>query len=117
MAKIKDLSKEITKQLALYSKEIEEEMQTAKNDLSKEAVSLLREKSPKKHGEYAQGWTRKKVGNDYVIYNKKYQLTHLLENYHAKKGGGRVPARPHIRPVEEQIIDEYLDRTAKAIKQ
>ncbi|PEL13787.1 HK97 gp10 family phage protein [Bacillus sp. AFS017336] len=119
MTSIDDIAKEISKQLAQYSKEVEEEIEKAKNDVSKEAVKELKATSPKRKkngGDYAAGWTRKKIGNDYVIHNKKHQLTHLLEKGHAKVGGGRVPAKVHIKPVEKKVIDEFTDRVEKAVQ-
>lgn len=116
--RIDDLSKEIAKELSRYTAELEEEVEVIKDEVSKETVTLLRNKSPEKSGDYAKGWARKKIGKDYVVYNKDNgQLTHVLENGHAKAGGGRVPAQVHIRPVEEKIVDSYIDRVEKAIKQ
>ncbi|MCM3454404.1 HK97 gp10 family phage protein [Heyndrickxia oleronia] len=119
MVKVKDLSKEIARQLSLYTESVKEEVEVIKEDVTKEAVSLLKQKSPKDTGSYAKSWARKKVGKNIVIYNKapNYRLTHLLENGHVKRGGGRVAAKVHIRPVEEKIVDEYVSRVERAIKQ
>ncbi|NYV66179.1 HK97 gp10 family phage protein [Bacillus sp. Gen3] len=119
MVKVKDLSKEIARQLSLYTESVKEEVEVIKEDVTKEAVSLLKQKSPKDTGSYAKSWARKKVGKNIVIYNKtpNYRLTHLLENGHVKRGGGRVAARIHIRPVEEKIVDEYVSRVERAIRQ
>ena len=40
----------------------------------------------------------------------RYQIAHLLEHVHAKRGGGRVAARPHIAPAE-QAGNEKLVKT------
>ena len=62
-------------------------------------------------GKYAKGWTYqseyRRLGSVATIYNKTPGLPHLLENGHAKRGGGRVSGRTHIAPVETEIITEY----------
>ena len=59
-------------------------------------------------GKYASGWSSKveegRLNTTATLYNAKVPgLPHLLENGHAKRGGGRVSGRTHIAPVEAEI--------------
>ncbi|GAA5417980.1 hypothetical protein Pryu01_03058 [Paraliobacillus ryukyuensis] len=112
-----DLSKEISNALTQYTTEVKEELEEAKKDVSKDGAKTLKRTSPKDTGDYAKGWRAKKVGSAWVIYNKtNYQLTHLLEDGHAKRGGGRVSGQPHIAPVEKDAIREFEHRVERAIR-
>ncbi|WP_404466542.1 HK97 gp10 family phage protein [Planococcus rifietoensis] len=117
MAKISDLSKLIAQSLQAYSTDVEKGLEEAKVKVTKEAVKSLKSKSPKgETGEYAKGWRTKRVSGALVIHNAtRYQLTHLLEKGHAKVSGGRVPARVHIKPVEEQAIADFEKEVEKVI--
>ena len=95
----------------------EEGLEEAKIEVAKETVKELKSTSPKKTGGYAKGWARKKVGTAQVVHNStNYQLTHLLENGHANRDGGRTPGRPHIAPAEQKAIDEFEKRVEKVIR-
>lgn len=114
---MKDLTIELTKALEEYTTEVEEGIKEASKEIADEAVKELRATSPKNTGKYSKGWTKKKEGDGYIIYNKnKPGLTHLLEHGHAKRGGGRVSGIPHIRPVEQSIIKEFEQTVEQIIR-
>ena len=91
----------------VLKKEIQEAGKIAKQQISQTA--------PRKTGRYAKSWAVKKISEtsnslEVTVHSKnRYMLTHLLENGHAKRGGGRVAAIPHIAPAEETAI-QSLER-------
>ncbi|MDR5022546.1 HK97 gp10 family phage protein [Bacillus thuringiensis] len=111
-----DFAGELARELQRYANVVEEELLTVQEEVADVAVEKLKQNSPKKTGAYRKGWRKKKVDKAVVIHNTKGQLTHLLENGHAKAGGGRVPEKVHIRPVEEYVIDELPKRIERAIE-
>jgi hypothetical protein len=112
-----DFAQEIAKILSQYSQDVEEGLEKAKEDVAKVAVARLKKNSPRRTGRYARGWRTKRVGTAQVIYNATdYQLTHLLEHGHAKRNGGRVAGIPHIRPVEEKAIEEFLGQVEQVVR-
>ncbi len=114
----------ISASLQEFSDEKTKEIKNIITDKSKELAKNIKRDSPrraKNGGKYAKGWTAKKdyennLNIQYTIYNKKEpSLTHLLENGHAKRNGGRVEGIPHIAPNCEAIekeIDAEIDKTA-----
>lgn len=119
----------LTVQMSRILEEYSEDLQDATNDaiekVAKEAVQKLKNTSPKKTGDYARGWKVKREkgrGNiaTLIVYNKEYQLTHLLENGHIvrnKKGTyGRAPAIKHIKPVEEWANTELPQEIERQLR-
>lgn len=111
MTSIDDMADEIMKGLTEYSELADTAMKKA---VRKTATSLKKEISanaPVKSGRYKKSWTAKKTKEnshtlEMTVHSKdRYQLAHLLEHGHAKRGGGRVAAIPHIAPAEENGAD------------
>lgn len=75
----------------------------------------IRQNAPVRSGRYAKSWTSKTTAESstsmhVTVYSpSRYMLAHLLEHGHAKRGGGRVRAIPHIAPAEE-VGAEQLER-------
>jgi hypothetical protein len=120
---IDQLAAEIARGLAEYSQDVVEKVNVSSEKVGKAAVKQLKQTSPKRHGKYAKSWTmttEKAIGQpDLRIIHAKaphYRLTHLLEHGHAKAGGGRVEGKPHIRPAEEMVIQEFMAEVEEAIK-
>jgi hypothetical protein len=115
-----NLANEINRLLQTYSEEVAKEIEDAAKEVAQECRKEIEYHSPHLTGTYERSWRVKKRSKKnkplYIIYNHEYQLTHLLEHGHAKRGGGRTRAFPHIAPAEENAVREYLDRVERAIE-
>lgn len=119
-----NLDKAVNDILSEFSADVTKAAQEAVTEVSKEAVKKLKQAAPKgRTGKYARGWTGKVEKTtttvDATIYGKTgtYQLAHLLENGHAKRGGGRTAPIVHIKPVEEWAISEVEKRIREKVEQ
>jgi len=116
--KVNDLDKALIQEMNEYYGLVGEELKKAVKGAAKKTVKELRSTSPVKTGSYSKGWTVKQTEEKanrvmLVVHNKTdYQLTHLLENGHAKQNGGRTRKFPHIGKAESNSID-YLEQEIK----
>ena len=118
-----NLDKAVNDILSEFSTDVTKAAQKAVTEVSKEAVKKLKQTAPRgRTGKYAKGWTSKVektvTGAESIIYGKRgtYQLAHLLENGHAKRGGGRTAPIVHIKPVEEWAISEVEKRIREKVE-
>ena len=117
-----DLERAVKDILQDYSVEVSKAAEEAVTEVSKEATKKLRQTSPKRSGKYGKGWASKvektATTAEATVYGKTgtYQLAHLLENGHAKRGGGRVNGNTHIKPVEEWAISEVEKRIREKVE-
>lgn len=119
---IDNLASEIANTLTKYGQNVQKGINVSSNKIAKKVVKTLKQKSPEKTGGYKNGWTSNKeqeflTNTNHIVYNKTdYQLTHLLENGHAKANGGRTAGRPHIRPAEELAKLEFIQEVEEVIR-
>lgn len=119
---VNELADSVIEALQEYSEEITGQVKAEIKECAKECAKIIKTNSPKESGEYKKGWKSKitfENENDIrvIVYNaKKPQLTHLLENGHAKVSGGRVEGTAHIKPAEEWLKDELEEKIKVAIK-
>ena len=113
----------IDKILKEYADDTQKDVSALTKKFAQKGATAIKDESNAKgwgeHTHYAEGWTSRfetgRLSAQGTIYNSKVPgLPHLLEHGHALRGGGRshTEARPHIKPVEDKITDEF----EKAVK-
>lgn len=91
-------------------------------EVSKEVKKEIFTNAPKRTGAYKKSWATKKTketSNSLImtVHSKnRYQIAHLLEHGHAKRGGGRVAAIPHIEPAEKSGAKRLQQRIERGLK-
>ena len=112
---IDSLSETVMKELNEYADVACDEMKEAVKSSSKLVKDQIKANAPRETGAYAKSWSTKNTREtahslEVTVYSRnRYQLAHLLEHGHAKRGGGRVSARPHIAAAEQMGM-EQLER-------
>lgn len=127
---IDKLSETVLKELDAFRDVTVDIMEYAVKRTAKETVTDIRDniQSAGIHGTgaYAKSWAYKRDDSlrgswkySMVVFSRKphYSLAHLLEKGHAKLSGGRVAARPHIKPAEEIARENLLFYIKSGIEQ
>ena len=126
IVQIDGLQSAISDMMKEYGDECTRAVREIVPEVAKDTVKELKKKksfATKSHatGKYAKAWktdvVETRISSKARIYNStEYQLTHLLEFGHAKRGGGRVPAYEHIGPQEEWANEEVVRRLEERLK-
>lgn len=128
-----DLNATVNDLLNQYGNAVFDVLKDSVEEVSKEAVQKLQSVSTfapgrKPSGDYSASWTYEEVPTGRlttktVVHNgEHYRLTHLLENGHVSRNGtgrtfGKVPAYPHIAPVNDWANAELPKLVEGKIKQ
>lgn len=118
---IDNLSDAILQELENYSESVTEDLKKAVDVVAKEVNEEIKKHVTFKEptGKYVKAFKIKKTyetkynkGKTWHVAGKEYRLTHLLEKGHAKIGGGRTRAFPHII-FGEELAKKRMEELAK----
>lgn len=119
---VDELADAVMENLTEYANLAAEDMKKAVRKTGNTARKEIEAGAPKDTGVYAKSWsvkTTKESANalEVTVHSRnRYQLAHLLEHGHAKRGGGRVSARPHIAPAEETAMEQLEKEIERSLK-
>jgi hypothetical protein len=119
---IDDLSDAIMANLKKYANLATDDMKEAVKQTAESVKKNIEEAAPVRTGCYKKSWRIKKIREkanslDVVVHSSnRYQLAHLLEYGHAKRGGGRVEGKPHIEPAAEKGEQDLIDAIEEKLK-
>ena len=119
---ISQLSAAVMEELEGYADLAAEDMKSAVKKAAATVRKDIEASAPRNTGDYAKSWTVKTTKESSnalqvtVHSRNRYQLAHLLEHGHAKRGGGRVAAQPHIAQAEEHGIEQLEEKLRKALE-
>lgn len=119
--KIDNLANEIMEGLKEYADLASDDVKKAVRKAGNTVRKDIAESAPKDTGAYAKSWSVKKTKEtsnslELTVHSKnRYQLAHLLEHGHAKRGGGRVTARPHIAQAEQNAVETLESEISRAL--
>ena len=99
-----------------------DDLKAAVKKTGNEVRKQIQSTAPKASGKYSKSWSVKttkesSTGMEVTVYSRnRYQLAHLLEFGHAKRGGGRVAARPHIAAAEQAGIESFEQAIERSLR-
>ena len=120
--RIDQMAHVIMEGLQEYADLATDDLKAAVKKAGNEAKKDIQANAPVKSGKYKKSWavkTTKETSNamEVVVHStNRYQLAHLLEFGHAKRGGGRTRAFPHIAPAEAKAAELLEKEVEKALK-
>ena len=115
----------INRELTIYSNEVTKAIKKEAQTHMSQLVKRTKETAPvgKRQKHYRDSISSKKTsdtdrGATYIWYvmGSDYRLSHLLENGHATRDGGRTRGTHFIANASEPILADYIAKVEEAIK-
>lgn len=114
---IDQLSEAISRELNLYNDNVIEGIKKQAKDSMSQLVRTTKATAPvgKRQKHYRDSITSKKTKENYreveytwYVKGSDYRLSHLLENGHALRDGGRTEGTHFIKNASDTVLEEYL---------
>ncbi|MGN8712943.1 HK97 gp10 family phage protein [Hornefia butyriciproducens] len=119
---IDEMDNAIMEELEKYADLAADELKAAVKETAASVRKDIQASAPVDTGKYKKSWSVKNVREDsesieLVVHSRnRYQIAHLLEHGHAKRGGGRVAAKPHIASAEQRGNEKLVQTIEQKLK-
>ena len=119
---IDEMDNAIMEELEKYADLAADELKAAVKETAASVRKDIQAGAPADTGKYKKSWSVKNVREDsesieLVVHSRnRYQIAHLLEHGHAKRGGGRVAAKPHIASAEQRGNEKLVQTIEQKLK-
>lgn len=119
---VNDMSDAIMAELEKYAGLAADELKDAVKKTAASVRKDIQSGAPVDTGKYKKSWSVKNMHEDsesidLVVHSRnRYQLAHLLEHGHVKRGGGRVLAQPHIAAAEDRGNEKLVQTIEQKLK-
>ena len=119
---IDEMDSAILDELEKYAELASDDSKAAVKETAASVRKDIQAGAPVDTGKYKKSWSVKNVHEDsesidLVVHSRnRYQIAHLLEHGHAKRGGGRVAAKPHIAAAEQRGNEKLVTTIEQKLK-
>lgn len=122
---IDGLSDAISQELTIYAKHVTDGIKSETKKSMKQLVDKTKATAPvgKRYRHYKDSIASRKESEDdrsvkYLWYVKgsNYRLSHLLNNGHALRNGGRVNGTNFITKAHDEVVEKYQENIKKVIE-
>ena len=119
---IDEMDNAIMEELEKYADLAADELKAAVKETAASVRKDIQAGAPVDTGKYKKSWSVKNVREESesiarVVHSRnRYQIAHLLEHGHAKRGGGRVAAKPHIASAEQRGNEKLVQTIEQKLK-
>lgn len=119
--RVEQMAEALAQTMAEYAALSNEVMKGCVTEVSQSVKKDIQGNAPVRTEKYKKSWAAKKVQENansltMAVHSRdRYQIAHLLEHGHAKRGGGRVQAIPHIAPAEQRGAEELTAKIERGL--